>query len=87
MHFGIFGLTRNQKTFGDRALPGPAGEGYVLPKPQAGFFGRREGERRGRKWIRGGEGVGRKGKGTATGILREGRHVAKYGTAGEYRLG
>jgi len=54
----------------------------VLPKPQAGLFGREEGERRGRRGIRGGKGVG-----AATGILREGRHVAKYGTAGEYRLG
>jgi len=39
------------------------------------------------KGIRGGKGVGGKGMGAATGILREGRHVAKYGTAGEYRLG
>jgi len=37
--------------------------------------------------VRGGKALGGKGKGAATGILREGRHVAKYGTAGEYRLG
>jgi len=57
----------------------------VLPKPQAGFLGRGEGERRGRRGIRGGKGLGGKGKGS--GILREDRHAAKYGTAGEYRLG
>ena len=50
-HFGIFGLTRNQKTFGGRALHGPAGEAYVLPKPQAGCLGREE---RGEKRERGG---------------------------------
>jgi len=30
---------------------------------------------------------GRKREGATTGILQEGRHVAKYGTAGEYCLG
>jgi len=30
---------------------------------------------------------GREREGAATGILREGRHVANYGTAGEYSLG
>jgi len=39
-------------------------------------------EERGEKRKRG----GREREGAATGILREGHHVAKYGTAGKYRL-
>jgi len=70
-------LTRNQKTFGGRAVPGPAGEGYMLQKnPKLDFLGGRGGERRGRRGTRGGKGVGGKGKGAATAILQEGRHVA-----------
>jgi len=60
---------------------GPLRKLTCSPNPKLDFWGGREGERRGRRGIRGG-----KGKGAATGILREGRHVAKYGTAGEYRL-
>jgi len=54
-----------------------------LPKAQAGFWGRKKRGRIGRRGTRGGKGEGGKGKGAATGSLREGRHVAKYGTAGE----
>jgi len=59
----------------------------VLPKPQAGFLGK---EGRGEKKEKGDtrrERGGREREGAVTGILREGRHVANYGTAGEYRLG
>jgi len=50
-------------------------------------LGGKEGEITGRRGIRRGKWVGGTGKGAAIGILREGRHVAKYCSAGEYRLG
>jgi len=37
--------------------------------------------------VAGGKAVDGKGKEDAIGILREGRHVAKYGTVGEYCSG
>jgi len=87
MHFGIFGLTRNQKTFGGRAPPGPAGEAYTCaPQTPSWIFGE-EGKGREEEGDKRREGVDGKGKEAAVGILREGRHVAKYGTVGEYRLG
>jgi len=67
--------------------PDPLGKLPCSPNPKLDFWGRREGERRRRRGIRGGKGLGGKGKGAVTGILREGSHVANYGTAGEYRLG
>jgi len=70
-----------------RAPPGPAGEAYVLPKPQAGFLGKEGKEEKREKGGKRRERGGREREGAATGILWEGRHVAKYGTAGEYRLG
>jgi len=42
--FGIFVLTRNQKTFGGWAPPGPAGEAYTCaPQTPSWIFG--EGEK------------------------------------------
>ena len=87
MHFGIFGLTRNQKTFGSRALPGPAGEVYVLPKPQAEFLERGRGEKR-EKGDKRRERVGREREGGSNRNFVGGPPCCKVQQCGgEYRLG
>ena len=55
-----FQLKKHQKTFGGRALPGPAGELKRSPDPLAAKKG---GTGRGR----GGQGVGERGKGQGQG--------------------
>jgi len=67
--------------------PDPLGKLTCSPNPKLDFLGRdgrgEKSEKRDKRRERG----GRKREGAATGILQEGRHVAKYGTAGEYCLG
>ena len=50
------------------APPGPAGEAYVLPKPQAGFLGREERREKREKGDKEGKWWAGKGTGAATGI-------------------